>query len=663
MSTTAPPGGDPFFGPPRIDTDEWRDAPLPHRYVHGGFEGTDTRFSVYLPPAGQFRGRFLQYLEGGHGGSEHALTTDRTGGEQSRAAFRLAFAELGAYLVESNQGHIGNDMSGLRGDWSVTWYRASAVTARFARGLAAQMYGQAPHHGYVYGPSGGGLRCFWCMERAPDVYDGAVPYVISPVGVYTLSAHAYGVEGLGDRLSDVVDATEVGGSGDPFSGLTNVQADALATLYRVGWARGAEAQLRREYIFGFGMQGVRQQDPEYFGDFWSRPGYAGTDDRAHVAARLVEGKASVRRVVTAGDLHADPMALWLARDPAAPLAVELDGADPGTLFGAELTLLTGRAAGRRLSVGSVHASGALIPFTLGVPELFSDVEPGDEVSFDNRDFVAFCYYHRHVDAGPDSPFRVDGRSIHPTRASAVAAGLTGRLAGRMILCPGAVDSNVFPTDSYPRLVAEALGERADRHFRVWWMDHASHAPPAVHRPGPGWDTRLIDYTGIVEQALRDVVAWVEDDVAPARMSYRFSRDNALVLPASAAERGGVQPVVHLTVNRGSRAEVSPGSEVELEARVEMPPGAGTLVRAEWDFRGDGSWPETIAIESGATSTVLRATHRYPEPGTWFPAVRVSGHRRGTAAEGAPVVNLGRARVVVANGGIPPAPIIANRKEQ
>jgi len=36
------PDSDPFFAQPYIDIDEWRDAPVRHRYVHGGFKGTDT---------------------------------------------------------------------------------------------------------------------------------------------------------------------------------------------------------------------------------------------------------------------------------------------------------------------------------------------------------------------------------------------------------------------------------------------------------------------------------------------------------------------------------------------------------------------------------------------------------------------------------------------
>jgi len=35
---------------PYVDVDEWRDEPVRHRYVHGGFKGSDARFSIHFPP-------------------------------------------------------------------------------------------------------------------------------------------------------------------------------------------------------------------------------------------------------------------------------------------------------------------------------------------------------------------------------------------------------------------------------------------------------------------------------------------------------------------------------------------------------------------------------------------------------------------------------------
>lgn len=111
------------IGPAFIDVDELREIPGPHRYIHGGFEGSHTLFSFYLPPAEHYRGRFVQYLEGGSGGHETLVASQRW-------IFTLAFDDLGAYVVESNQGHYPNEGMGFANDWEL--FGASAESARFA---------------------------------------------------------------------------------------------------------------------------------------------------------------------------------------------------------------------------------------------------------------------------------------------------------------------------------------------------------------------------------------------------------------------------------------------------------------------------------------------------------------------------------------------------
>src|SRR3546814_1259531 len=46
---------DGYFGKPYIDRDEERTEPIPHRNVHGGFKGTDTRFNFYFPSKEEYR--------------------------------------------------------------------------------------------------------------------------------------------------------------------------------------------------------------------------------------------------------------------------------------------------------------------------------------------------------------------------------------------------------------------------------------------------------------------------------------------------------------------------------------------------------------------------------------------------------------------------------
>ena len=51
-----------MFAAPYVDVDEWRDRPVRHRYLHGGFADTETRFSMYLPPPDLYEGRFFQHI-------------------------------------------------------------------------------------------------------------------------------------------------------------------------------------------------------------------------------------------------------------------------------------------------------------------------------------------------------------------------------------------------------------------------------------------------------------------------------------------------------------------------------------------------------------------------------------------------------------------------
>lgn len=124
--------GEGTFSRPYIDIDEWRDSPRRHRYVHGGFEDTHTRFSFYFPEAAQYEGRFLQYLEGGAGGHENLIELGYDGTGMGWL-FDLAFDELGCYLVESNQGHFTGEGLGVRDDGSdeapIHLYDASAESA------------------------------------------------------------------------------------------------------------------------------------------------------------------------------------------------------------------------------------------------------------------------------------------------------------------------------------------------------------------------------------------------------------------------------------------------------------------------------------------------------------------------------------------------------
>ena len=153
---------------------------------------------------------------------------------------------------------------------------------------------------------------------------------------------------------------------------------------------------------------------------------------------------------------------------------------------------------------------------------------------------------------------------------------------------------------------------------------------------------------MLQQALRDLAAWVEKKVPPPPSTVYEVVDGQVRVPPTAAERKGVQPVVDARANGAVSTAVRVGEPVKFTSTVETPPGSGSVVGVAWDFEGHGDFP----IESELTDTQhsrveVETSHVFAEPGTYFPAVRVSAHRDGkTDTPYARVPNLGRVRVVV-----------------
>jgi hypothetical protein len=624
---------DPFFGPAFIDADMWRDLPTRHRYVHGGFQGTDTRFAFYLPEPRWYDGRFIQLLEGGLGGHEgDALHSEAMIGPSVEWLAR----KFGAYLVESNQGHIGLDPGPA--DPTIVTYRASAESARYARELASEMYGWAPHHGYLLGPSGGGIRTWQCMEHVYDVWDGGVPFVAgdpeaaSGPDAGPLAAAVAGL--LGPKLADVVDALEPGG-GDPFAGLDDVERESLRALFeRTGFPRRGLFQHTRPSsdlalapLFVAGLA-----DSDFVADFWSVAGYAGAD--GELADRLVDDKLVITEVLSVDQLnrlgitdHAAGHAaarssgeagttafeyVWVGVRTAPPLPLD-------TQF-ASVQIETGASAGQQLTcygtfgdVAVVGGSGAYHANALA---------EGDKVRLNNRSYLAACHRHRYPERRP--------LELHLGSARVENLPMCGRFHGKMIMVNAALDGLATPRNgiTYDRKVRATYGTAADSRWRLWWADNSGHTGTAGQPgPRPVMQTRVINYRGMVSQALSDLVDWVERGVEPPpSTAYEFA-DGQLRLPPSAAARAGIQPVVAVTANGGKRAEVAAGEEVIFTVSAEAPPGGGVIVRVEWDFDGAGLFA-TREADVGSPQTVLRATttHRFAQPGTYFPAVRVVAQR-------------------------------------
>ena len=662
---------------PYVDVDEWRDKPIRHRYVHGGFKGTETRFSFYFPPKEKYEGRFFQYITPF---PDNEYLSQGASGEEDKIGFSVS---SGAYFIETNGGgRIDFGKPGFASDPSIGAYRANAASAQFSRVVAVQIFGGKRPYGYAFGGSGGAYRTIGGIENTEDVWDGVVPYVVgSPMAipnVFTVRMHAMRV--LKDKLAQIIDAVEPGGSGDMYAGLNAEEKDALQEVTKMGYPPKSWFGYKTMGIHGFLVlyQGVVMADRKYFtDDFWKVPGYLG----ANPPPSLLKARIQKVSKIKAGIPVDEAARLGLIESPSAqergtaeaawksmgekegtmPVAFQLEDMLPDIDFpGGDLVIKSGTAVGKTLQLTKIAGDKVIIgPADARV---LAQVKQGDEVQVDNSNFLAVQTYHRHQVPGNEykvwDQFRdKDGRPIYPQRpmmlgplftrsASGVLPG--GKYKGKMIVLASLWDREAFPwqADWYRLKVIENLGAETDNHFRLWYTDHALHGD-LTKQEDP---THTVSYLGVLQQALRDLSAWVEKGIAPPATTNYNIEDGQVIVPPTATERKGIQPVLTLKANGGERAEVKVGEPVTFNAIIELPQNTGKIVAAQWDFEGAGSFGvEGKLIPDGNSSTrvTLKTSHVFTKPGTYFTTLRGVAQRQGDVRTPyARIQNLARVRIIV-----------------
>src|SRR5262249_4553162 len=154
-------------------------------------------------------------------------------------------------------------------------------------------------YGYIHGPSGGSYQAITSLEETDGVWDGSVPQVMGTPnaipGVFTVRIHALRVLKHGDKFAGVRDAIEPGGSGDPYADFNDEERGALLEATRLGfpmrgwwnWETMTGGPLR--LVAGY----VPLLEPTYMDDFWSKPGYLGTDPRSSVREARIQHTATI----------------------------------------------------------------------------------------------------------------------------------------------------------------------------------------------------------------------------------------------------------------------------------------------------------------------------------------------------------------------------------
>lgn len=640
---------DPVLNQPYVDvrregtfTDPQTNVTVRFLYVHGGFTGTNARFAFYFPAAEQYRGRFFQTTYPTIGQEDAAPGCAQVGTSTCSVVFAIS---NGAYAVSSN------NAGGMPAGGALAAYRANAAAAKYSRVVAQELYQtNARPRGYIYGASGGGYQTVGSLENTSGVWDGGAPMVFgSPNAIPNFfGAQALAVRVLHDKLPQIADAMEPGGSGDPFAGLSPEEQSLLAEVSRVGvplrgWWNYQNAGAS---LAGF-VALVRGMDPTYADDFWSQPGYEGSNPAVQAArAQFDTSVASVSGANT----------------------IVLADVPPGSF--SELQITSGPRAGQAIPV--FGASGATVQVMSN-----ADIAPGTSVRTDNSWLIALQYYHRHQiptprEHGWDQFLDVNGAPLYPQRERVVgpslSAGPTGSVAngsfhGKMIMVESVMDMSAYAwsADWYRRQAQNLQGPRLNDNYRLWYTENADHGPD-LHglEAGVGFDmdanaaSHIVGYIGVVQQALLDLDLWVTRGTAPPRGSaYQIDEYNQVQLAATASARGGVQPVVFLSAAAdadgaaASRVDVSVGQPVTLTVVAEAPAGAGKIVNVEWNIDGGSHFAVLHPLTRARHRIQLQHTFTPTHTGTFFPAVRVSSARNGEL--GAPygrVENLARVRVVV-----------------
>ncbi|WPV02006.1 hypothetical protein SNE26_09485 [Mucilaginibacter sp. cycad4] len=686
---------DTLFKKPYIDIDEWRNVPVRHRYVHGGFKGTSARFSFYFPSKEQYQGHFFQYITpfpDSENGSQ-----GRTG-EEDKIGFCVSH---GAYFVETNEGGNFSFTNPNQSDPSLAAYRVNAATAQFSRSVAEKIYDGKRPYGYAFGGSGGAYRTVGGFESTDGVWEGIVPYVMGSdeaiPNVFTVRMFAMRV--LRNKFAQIVDALEPGGSGNVFAGLNDEETAALTEVTRMGFPLRSWFGYKTMDIQGFPVlyQAIVGIDKAYFDhDFWNLPGYLGHDSPASVIKDRIQQpnviKAPInmeqavslglkKPISTADRGTAGNASKTIGGVPGGmPVAFQLqDMLNDVYFLGGDLIIKSGAAAGKVLLITKIENDKVVLG---PVDEsILTKIKPGDSVQVDNSNFLAIQTYHRHQVPGKEyyvwDHFRnADGTPKYPQRPfllgplfTRATAGLlpTGKFKGKMILLESAWDREAFPwqADWYRTKVKANLGDSLDNHFRVWFTDRALHGDVAIEDD----PTETVSYLGVLQQALLDLSAWVEKSIAPAPSTNYKIVDGQVVLPPAANERKGIQPVVFVKANGGTRSEVRVGQTVTFTAVIDVPEHAGKVVTAVWNFEGlpkgfeqrisefhgwnfvtSGLFPVAAkwkAIGKNGSRVKLTTTYKFSKPGTYFPTLRVASQRQGDInTPFARIQNLGKVRVIV-----------------
>ena len=445
------------------------------------------------------------------------------------------------------------------------------------------------------------------------------------------------------------------------------------------------------------LPGVKGMDPGYFTDFWTKPGYAGSDPESssskdHIVFRTtvksvhLPEKTSERSPEDGLNGVDDAWKKQLAEGNGAYLELkELPQGDDLYLEGLSMIFQSGASKGATLLMGKkMHSSGqpggiVTIGSAYGmsdVGETLKKVQPGDEILLDNSDYIAVQSYYRHQvpeDLSFHAWYQFRDENSKPVTAqrppfpipfTGVGVRQDGNIQGKVINIQALMDESTCPwcADWWRNKIIGTKGTDADH--RTYFMERCMHGD--VNAIG---NYMVVNYVGALRQALIDLSAWVEKGIEPLnRTAYTLGSDGQIHPEQDVSRRYGIQAIPTLLANGEKCAHVKAGECVRFTVDVEVPENAGdvteilfspeeknvvpadagavaqiTMGREIWDKQLTFSRNDSGTVHTAHAETVAS----YEKPGTYFAAVRIASQRCGDASDPfTQVLNLDRARIIV-----------------
>jgi hypothetical protein len=568
----------------------------------------------------------------------------------------------------SGGGRVDNQLAFVNGAHSIRWgsastanavasHRHEAAATKVAAAYANRLYGNsAKIYNYFWGCSGGGTVAMAAAENVTGVWDGVQPHCIgtsgdAPYHSFYWQAH-YTMAIPREKREAIAAAAAPGGTGDIYAGLNVEEKAVLDEFLAAGYPLAVIGNHFKSLIPLVDPIDIRLFDPAYEDDFWSKPGYAGVNPPEYLKAAKVDGWATATEITRDAEgkitaIQFDPATLpKLGSIGDTYLEYWVYGPDGETrLIDPARTFGPPPENKRRFSLqGKLDPATGLLSLTgtnrdvfggespiVNSPVLLDALKVGSRVRVNNRFILAMYYYprysnipggrsydqYRNADGSPKYPQREDISVLSHSNYRTMGGRIeTGDVKTKTMILEGMADNLSWPifNTNYAERIQRTLGpERADDTMRLYVHDNGSHAAGAGEME-------------IFHQSLQDLMAWAERGVAPPPSTRYTVRQGQVIMPATAAERQGLQPVMNLSVNGDQRAVVSVGQPVNLAARLEMPPGGGEIVQYHWTVAGTDD--AAVLVTDPKPLVEVARTLSFEQPGTYVVRLTVRGQRDG-----------------------------------